>query len=140
MTRTKRIAVVGVDTNVFVAAGFNRNSASARLIAAIRDGELQMVWSPDTRAETQAMLERIPRISWTAVADLFAAEHQEPNPAIDARFACVADPADRKFAALAAATKAILVSSDQDLLSVREQLPLQVVSPSEFWRDRAEPR
>ena len=48
------------DTNVFVAAGFNRRSASARLITAARDGRVQMIWCDATRAETERILTKIP--------------------------------------------------------------------------------
>ena len=42
---------VVLDTNVFVAAGFNRGSHSAWLVEAVRDGRLRMVWDNATRAE-----------------------------------------------------------------------------------------
>ena len=33
-----------LDTNVFVAAGFNPGSHSAWLVEAVRDGRLRMIW------------------------------------------------------------------------------------------------
>lgn len=110
-----------LDTNVFVGAGFNPQSASARLIAAVRDGQLNMVWCAATRAETRRILTKIPRLSWEAVADLYraAAEAPDPNPAT-ATF--VTDPEDRKFAALSLATGAPLISADADLTAHGDRL------------------
>jgi hypothetical protein len=39
---------VVIDTNVFVAAGFNRRSAAARIVAAVREGHFQLVWNKPT--------------------------------------------------------------------------------------------
>ena len=77
---------VVLDTNVFVAAGFNPGSHSARLIEAVRAG-------------------RVP------------------------------DPADRKFAALAEAARAPLVTSDAGLLNARARITVRVLKPSEFARE-----
>jgi len=44
----------------------------------------------------------------------------------------IEDPEDRKFAALAAATGAIVISSDSHLLSCREELPITVLTAREF--------
>jgi predicted nucleic acid-binding protein len=39
-----------IDTNVFVAAGFNPRSASAGVLAAVRQGRFQLIWNkPTTR-------------------------------------------------------------------------------------------
>ena len=46
-----------IDTNVFVAAGFNNRSASARILAAVREGRFQLVWNKPTRRETEAILQ-----------------------------------------------------------------------------------
>jgi len=40
---------VVIDTNVFVAAGFNAKSASARILAAVREGRFQLIWNRPTR-------------------------------------------------------------------------------------------
>ena len=68
-----------LDTNVFVGAGFNRRSASARLLRAVRDGELVMVWSAATQAETERILRKIPPLSWEAVVDLFDPAFEAPD-------------------------------------------------------------
>jgi predicted nucleic acid-binding protein len=49
-------------------------------------------------------------------------------------FAFVPDPADRKFAALADAVHAPLVTSDAGLLNASGQMSVAVLRPSEFAR------
>ena len=120
------------DTNVFVAAGFNPRSASAALIEAVRQGGIALVWTAATRRETRAVLTRIPRLSWDEVAGLFRPDTEyPPEAAQDASF--VADPADRKFAALAQAAGAVLVSADDHLLAHRDKLAVR--RPAEFLRE-----
>lgn len=125
---------VVIDTNVFVGAAFNPGSASARLLSAVRAGSGALVWDAPTRDETRAVLDRIPRLSWDAVADLFHADCRFGGETRPEAFGQIADPADRKFAALAAAAGCTLVSSDRHLLDHRGSLP--VVTPGELMSGR----
>lgn len=132
--------IVVLDTNVFVAAGFNPRSASSRIVEAVRSGRLRMAWSPVTRGETERVLERIPPLSWAPFAPLFrAADRRDDPPADPGRYAAVADPEDRKFAALAHASGALLVTADDHLLSARDTAGLPVLTARDFverWGDR----
>ena len=65
---------VVLDTNVFVAAGFNPCCHSARLVQAVRDGRLRIIRDDATHAEIEHVMRRIPRLSWTRIADLFRSE------------------------------------------------------------------
>lgn len=123
-----------VDTNAFVAAGFHPGSASARILAAARDGVLRLVWDDDTRAETRRVLTRIPRLRWETVAPLFRAEGRFDGGTEPSAFGMVEDPADRKFAALATAAGAVLVTSDDHLLAHAGTLPCPVETPGAFVR------
>jgi uncharacterized protein len=60
-----------IDTNVFVAALFNPNSASARILEGVRQGQFRLIWTQPARRETEMIVRRIPRLSWQTVADLF---------------------------------------------------------------------
>ena len=53
-----------IDTNVFVAASFNPRSASARLLAAARNGRFRLIWNTSTRCETEMIPARIPHLDW----------------------------------------------------------------------------
>jgi len=128
----ERHPAVVVDTNVFVAAGFNPRSASARVVAAVRQGKLRMIWNVATRSETRRVLRTIPPLSWESVADLFRDEDCHTAPTDPRRVEHIRDPADRKFAALARATGALLISQDEDLLTEPQRMDVLVLSPREF--------
>jgi uncharacterized protein len=125
---------VVLDTNVFVAAGFNPGSHSARLVEAVRDWRLRMVWDDATHAEIEHVMRQIPRLSWTRIADLFRSVDRFGGSTHPEAFGFVPDPADRKFAALADAVQAPLVTSDAGLLNAGGQMAVPVLKPSEFAR------
>jgi predicted nucleic acid-binding protein len=123
---------VVLDTNVFVAAGFEPKSASARLLEALSQGRCRMVWHRMTRRETEGVLRRIPPLDWQRFAPLFRPEWEHRAEFGLTQFGAIEDPDDRKFAALAAATQSALVSQDDHLLARRGELPVRVLRPSEF--------
>ncbi|MEX0614063.1 MAG: PIN domain-containing protein [Pirellulales bacterium] len=124
---------VVLDTNVFVAAAFNRRSASARILEEDRSGRLRMVWNEATRRETRHILEKIPRLSWNSVADLFREEDRYRGETFPEQFADIPDPDDRKFAALADASGAVLLTNDEHLLKDRDRASIEILTPQEFW-------
>jgi uncharacterized protein len=121
-----------LDTNVFVGAGFNPSSSSAKLVEAVRAGRLRMVWSEATRDEVERVLSRIPPLSWARVAGLFRQEDEYRGETRPLDFGYVRDPADRKFAALADAADTSLVTSDDDLLRDRQRARVAILTPTEF--------
>ena len=125
---------VVVDTNVFVAAGFNHHSHSARLLSGIQDGTLEMVWHETTKQETRRMLERIPTLSWRTSERLFAPESEVRDSLNLADYSFIRDVDDRKFAALAELADCTIVTNDNDLLSTRGRLTVPVLTPREFIR------
>jgi len=123
---------VVIDTNVFVAAGFNPRSASACILEAGREGHFRLIWNEPTRRETEVILRRIPGLDWQAVADLFRPEGEFAGPVDPAAFAVIADPDDRKFAALSAAADVPLVTSDKLVLAQRGRIGIEIVTPRDF--------
>jgi predicted nucleic acid-binding protein len=121
-----------LDTNIFVAAAFNPNSHAARIVQAVRNGDLNLVWNDATRREAQAVVENIPPIDWEPFAGLFRPEWEYIDDTFPALFDAVSDPADRKFAALADFSLATLISNDDHLLSVRDCLRTPVMAAGEF--------
>ena len=83
---------VVIDTNVFVAAGFNPRSASARILEGVREGRFRLIWNQPTRRETEMILRRIPRLDWQKVADLFRPESEFTGPVDPAAFTMIAGP------------------------------------------------
>jgi len=121
-----------IDTNVFVAALFRKDSHAGRLVEHVRRGRTRMIWHRETKQETRAIVERIPPIDWADVCDLFQKENEFDSPIDPTRFDAVPDPDDRRFAALAHAVGAVLVSQDDDLLGCPERLNILVLTPKEF--------
>jgi predicted nucleic acid-binding protein len=79
-------------------------------------------------------MHQIPPLRAQALAQLFRPEDRFSGPTHPERFAQIPDPDDRKFAALADATGAVLISNDEHLLGHRDRLNLTVLTPSEFWK------
>ena len=127
-----RMEGVVIDTNVFVAAGFNARSASERILAAIRARRFQLVWNEPTRRETELILRRIPLLGWDKFGDLFWPEGEFTGRVDPHDFGFIEDPDDRKFAALSAAAKVPLVTNDHHLLTHRNRIGLDVLTPGAF--------
>lgn len=121
-----------VDTNVFVASGFNADSHSRLILDAVRTGELVLVWNDATRGETEAVVDQIPPLSLEDVEPLFSERGRYEHPTRPDDFTQIQDPSDRKFAALARAAGALLVTNDEDLLGPRQDLRMTVVTPHEY--------
>jgi predicted nucleic acid-binding protein len=125
---------VVLDTNVFVAAGFNRRSASAKIVEAVKQGRLRMVWNDATRREIERIMHKIPPLRAHPVGQLFRPEDRFTGATHPEQFAYIPDPDDRKFAALAHAAGATLISNDEHLLGYRDRMDLTVLTPGAFWR------
>jgi predicted nucleic acid-binding protein len=126
-----QVQKVVLDTNILVAAGFNPASSSARIVEAIQDGRMQLVWNEATRNESRKIVERIPHLTWQTFEALFRRGMEFTGAVDPGRYSVIADRDDRKFAALAAAAGAALVTNDEHLLSVRRDLGVMVLTPRE---------
>ncbi len=126
------IECVVLDTNVVVAAAFNRGSAAARLVERVRRGTLRLVWSDDTREETEHIVRKIPPLAGSRVLEIFQADGRFAGATHPEAFVHVEDPDDRKFAALAAAAGAVLVTMDEHLLAHRGTGGVRIMTPHEL--------
>lgn len=133
MVRQSGCSVV-LDTNVLVSAGFNPLSHAARIVRAVRERRLQMVWCEETRREGERVLRRIPPLSWSALADLFDEKARYQGKLSPMAHAYVPDPADRVFAALAHETRATLITQDGHLLAHRAEADVPFYMAREFVR------
>ena len=122
---------VVLDSNVFVAAAFNKRSSSAQLVEWVRSERLRLMWHPSTLEETRHQLEKIPPISWEPFAGLFQEAGRIEGELALNPYEFVGDRDDRKFAAAAEKAGAVLVSNDQDLLSVAARLRVPVLTTGE---------
>src|SRR5262252_7981882 len=121
-----------IDTNVFVAAGFNPRSTSACVLAAVRDGRFRLIWNQATRREIEMILRRIRRLDWEKVANLFQPEGEFTGPVDPSAFVLVRDRDDRKFAALSAAAKGPLITNDNYLLTDLSIIGIDALTPRAF--------
>ncbi|MDB5161179.1 MAG: putative toxin-antitoxin system toxin component, family [Candidatus Saccharibacteria bacterium] len=124
-----------LDTNVFIAAAFNPRSSSAKIIQAIRDGSLSLVWDESIKSEIKKMLTQIPHTSWGDFSSLFQEANKHNTKTSPDHFVAIEDPDDRKFAALAKDTGATLVTNDVHLLGTKSQTGLDVISPNDFAKE-----
>lgn len=126
---------VVLDTNIVVAAGFARDSASAAILHAVERGELRMVWNDATRGEIEHIIGKIPPLRDRNSTVLFRESDRIDLTTHPQRFSAVPDPDDRVFAALAHAAGAILVTNDDHLLANRQAIGVEVLTAGQF-RDR----
>jgi predicted nucleic acid-binding protein len=129
-----------LDTNVFVAAGFNPRSHAAEIIRRAQEDDWQVVWNEETRRETYRLLNQIPPLSREEFAGIFREANRFTGPVDVTPFEFIQDPDDRKYAALAEASGATLVTNDVHLLSRRGRLGIPVMTPGEFLRSVEESR
>jgi predicted nucleic acid-binding protein len=123
---------VVLDTNVIVAAGFHPSGHAARVISAGRNGALRTIWSEATRRETRAILGRIPPLDWKSFEDLFRSKDAYDRPVDLSLVSAVPDPEDRKFAGLARASGAVLITADDELLASSARIGILALAPHEF--------
>jgi putative PIN family toxin of toxin-antitoxin system len=135
-----RLRIV-LDTNVLVSGLAYPGSVPGRVVAAWRQGTLEVVLSHYILNELARVLPRLPRIrmTLTEIRDLvdsllFLADVVEPEGFQDAN---LRDPADQPVLLTLLAAKAdYLVTGDKDLLALADQYP--ILTPAEFWTRHGE--
>lgn len=129
----RHISVV-LDTNVFVAAYWAKSSASAKLIGACVRSDLAALYTPETRRETERILNTI-RVARTYLDYLEgfwkAAREMEAAPSE----AMTVDRDDQKFLEAAVGGDAdFLVTNDEHLLSVGYVGRTEIITPGSLLR------
>ena len=127
---------VVLDTNVLVSGLAYPGSVPGRIVAAWREGGLEVVLSRYILDEMQRVLLRLPRISLSAaqirdLADsfMFLADVVEPSDTQDLH---LRDPSDQPvLTTLLASTADYLVTVDKDLLVLADRYP--ILTPAQFW-------
>ncbi len=126
-----------LDTNVFIAAYFNRRSASARIIDLCFVGEHQLVFSSRLRKEAEAILKNVkanPEFVGR-LNKLFADAHEvKPKEKV---WVVKEDPDDNKFLECAFEGKAdYIITSDRHLLELGEFARTKICKPTQFLKVR----
>jgi uncharacterized protein len=130
-----------VDPNVLIAALLSRTGAPAQIVSRWLGGEFELVVSENLLAELERALAypKVRRRVEQEEAEAFVALLRRggrlgADPAEPARRS--ADPGDDYLLALAEAERAVLVSGDQHLLALADELPIQ--TPRAFLDTLAE--
>ena len=126
---------VVLDTNVFISGSFY-SGPPKRILQSMLEGKFQMVLSPEILTE------------YRRVGESFSTKHPNPvfeemlrlliNQALivdapDLQKQLCRDPDDDKFIACALAVGAeVIVSGDNDILSLSDRLSITVMSPRDF--------
>lgn len=125
---------VFLDTNVLVAAFATRGLCADVMRAVLAEHEL--ITSEIVLDELRDVLNRRLRLPASTVADIVALLRAQevvakpPKPSD----VPIRDPDDRWILASAAAGRAdVLVTGDQDLLTVAEGAPVLILNPRGFW-------
>ena len=125
---------VFLDTNVLVAAFATRGLCADVVRTVLADHEL--ITGDVVLGELRAVLEeriKLPGSTVTEIVALLRSQEVVPKPAEPSPLP-IRDQDDKWIVASAIAGQAdVLVTGDQDLLSVAEQSPIPIVSPRGFW-------
>jgi hypothetical protein len=125
-----------LDVNVLISGALSARGPSAEILRSCRDGAFEMIVSELLIAElTRALAypklrKRIPAekaaalISWVRGHGTFVEDPPDPGPIRSP------DPDDDYLLALAISRRSFLVTGDQHLLGLRDDLP--IVTPAEF--------
>ncbi|MBA7601362.1 hypothetical protein ES703_08432 [subsurface metagenome] len=124
-----------LDTNVFIAAYFNRKSASARIIDLCLENKHELIFSSRLRKEVRLILKnvRAKREFQKRIQSLFInASRVRPTQKI---FAVKEDPEDNKFLECALEGKAdYLITSDWHLLELGKFAQTKICKPTQFLK------
>lgn len=123
---------VVLDTNLFVAAYWNKNSSSNETLDLAKAGEFEVVWSKDTKEETQFILGKIKAEGkFLRLIDLIFKEDSKVYPT--EKVSILKDYADNRLLEAARIGNAdYLVTSDRGVLYLKIFSKTKIIKPSGF--------
>lgn len=126
---------VVLDTNIFIAAYFNRKSASARIIDLCLDNEHELIFSSRLHKEVELILNNVKAEGefQERIQNIFMnASQVKPTQKV---FMVKEDPDDNKFLECALEGKAdYLITSDRHLLELGEFAQTKICRPTQFLK------
>ena len=133
--RPKRVVL---DTNVLIAAAWNKGSASRKIVEACLDGKtMRAVSSPALRREYEFIVKRAARKSKyrKSLQRLIESAEVVECDAREMGIEVPADPDDAKVLATAVAGRVdALIGNDHHLLDLAEESIVPILRPGEFLR------
>lgn len=132
-----------IDTNLLVAAFFNKNSSSFKLLELVKKGELELLWTDEVKGEAEFILGNIKKSVRKNTHNnkfkldldkVFTPEGKVKNP--PEVHQVKEDPEDDKFLACAKGGDAdLIVSNDSHLLKIKEFEGIPIKNPSFALRE-----
>lgn len=133
--------IVVLDTSVIVTAAVRRQSDPDNLVRRASRGEFELAMSPVLLAEVERVLafERLqPRLQWSgSQREEFVMTLRDASFVVEPAFELhvVRDPKDNRVVEAAIEADAeFIVSTDNDLLDLRQYETVTIVTPAEFLR------
>jgi len=126
---------VVLDTNLFIAAYFNRRSASAKINESARKGRVRLVWSEPIKKEMDLILGNVrAKSSFIEKVSEVLEKGTKVSPRKQLRVV-KDDPEDDKLLECAQEGKAdYLVTNDHHLLEIGEFKSTKIIRPTEFLK------
>jgi len=124
------------DTNLFVAAYYNPNSASAQIINMVARRDLILIWSDEIGTEIYKILENSKASDKfiKKVRNKILRDEHKVEPRIRVK-EVKEDPDDNKFLEAAIEGEVdFIVTSDQHLLGVGSFQEIPIYTPANFWQ------
>jgi putative PIN family toxin of toxin-antitoxin system len=132
---------IALDTNLLIAALTKAGGASARIVAAWREGDFDLVASEATLREAHLVLGAgwLGRITAEETVEALLRDLTERTVHVDPDIAVhdlpLKDPGDLRMLETALAGNAVyVVTSDREFLSHRGYGEVEFITPQEFWR------
>lgn len=124
-----------LDTNLFVAAFWNKRSASAEILNACLEGQAHLYYTKQIVAEIRLILRNIRATpGYRHFVDEILKKGTEVKP-LGPVSVVLDDPEDNKFLACALAANAeYIITNDEHLLRLKTFHRVSIAKPSEFKR------
>ncbi|OYT41889.1 MAG: putative toxin-antitoxin system toxin component, PIN family [Candidatus Altiarchaeales archaeon ex4484_43] len=126
--------VVVIDTNLIIAGRWKRDSSSNRIIDRVIEGKLKAVYTTETKNENLYILEKVkaPKDYIDKILRFYRVSKKVYSKR---KITACPDKADNRFLEVAVAGKAdYIITSDRDLLDMREFEGVKILKPGAFER------
>jgi len=126
---------VVIDTNLIIAGRWKRNSSSNRIIDKVIEGNIDAVYTTKTKNENLYILEKVkaPKDYIDKILKFYRISKKVYSKR---KITACRDKADNRFLEAAVAGKAdYIISSDRDLLDLKEFEGIKILKPGAFERE-----
>ncbi len=127
---------VVLDTNLIIAAYYNRRSASAQILDLARNGKINVLWSEKVFEEAKFILDKIKAgVEFRkSLLSIYKESRKVIKPERDIDV-IEDDPSDNKLIGCAVKGASYIISNDHHLLDIGEYKGIKMVRPQAFLRE-----